>query len=475
VDVAIFTGEASGDRVGAQLVQEMRRLRPDWTFWGAGGKYLRDAGVEVAADTSRWSVVGVAQGLALLPRAVHALNSLGRELERRRPGLVIAVDAGAFNIGFGPIRGICPRVREHLPETPIFYYFPPGSWRRQLNRTDLTEMADAVATPFPWSESELRRFGVDATFVGHPLLDLVQPSLPPDEFAARHGIDREHPVVGILPGSRRAEIEQILPVQLEAATVIHQRVPGVQFVLALAPTVDRARVEAMVAAHDRVHAARQQAEEALREAERLRASEGGEGAQAIGVPVGIDGQSLSPEEMARRQREWLRRAAEMPRPPAGPLPLALVDDATYDVMAASDVLLICSGTATLEAAILGKPMVILYRMGTNAVNRVQYVLVKKNLPRFIGLPNLLADREVVPERIQDAATPDGLAEPVIDYLLEPERMLQARKDLQAVISLLGEKGGAARAAALAVDLAERGRRQQPQQRGAPGTNGADGR
>lgn len=475
MNVAIFTGEASGDRVGAQLVQEMRRLRPDWGFWGTGGKYLREAGVDLFLDTSRWGVVGIAQGLALVPRAVRALNAIERELERRKPDLVVCIDAGAFNVGFGPIRGVARRARVCLPRTPVFYYFPPGSWRRKLSRTDLAELADAVATPFPWSETELRRLGVDATFVGHPLLDLVKPTLPADEFAKRHGIDREHPVVGILPGSRAAEIAEILPVQIAAAEVVHRRVPGVHFVLALAPTVDRARVEGLLQAHRDAEAARLR-QEAQRQTEELRQRDHDGDAAPIGVPAVVEGQPLSPDELARRQKEWIRRAAEMPRRPHGPLPVTIIEDAAYDVMAASDVLLVASGTATLEAAILGKPMVIVYRIGVNPVSRLQYALVKNKMPRFIGLPNLLADREIVPERVQDAATPEALAEPIIDYLLEPERMLQARKELQAVVGLLGETGGAVRAAAQAVELAERGPRAAPRpSQQTPGTNAGGGR
>jgi lipid-A-disaccharide synthase len=122
-------------------------------------------------------------------------------------------------------------------------------------------------------------------------------------------------------------------------------------------------------------------------------------------------------------------------------------------MSASDVVVMASGTATLEAAILGKPMVILYKM--SRWNKPQYWLVRKSLPPYIGLPNLLADKRIVPEFVQDDATPDALAESVIDYLLEPDRMLRTREDLAAVRALLGEPGGAARTAQLAVDLVER--------------------
>ncbi len=452
MQIAIISGEASGDRVGAQLAREIRRLRPEWHLFGTGGKHLRDAGVELLIDSSRWGVVGVAQGLALLPKILSASSDLKGLLLRRKPSLIIPIDAGAFNLGFAGMQGLCPWARQHLPDAAILYYFPPGSWRRTLKRTSLKENADLVATPFPWSQSELTRLGVNARFVGHPLLDLVSPSEPPATFADRFGIETEHPVVGLFPGSRRAEIEHILPAQLMAAEVIRRRVPGVQFLIALASTVDREAVFRQVEKYQAFLRAKQTHEIESGEIERrLREWEEATGIGGGRVPVSADGQFAAPEDLVRRQKAWIQKASGLPEP-EGPLPLVLVEDMAYDVMTASDVVIMASGTATLEAAILGKPMVILYKM--SRWNKPQYWLVRKSLPPFIGLPNLLADKRIVPEFVQDDATPDALAESVIDYLLEPDRMLRTREDLAAVRALLGQPGGAARTAQLAVDLVE---------------------
>lgn len=450
MQIAIITGEASGDRVGAQLAQEIRRLRPDAALWGTGGAHLRAAGVELLVDSSRWGVIGVASGLRLIPRILRAWRRLQRELRERQPDVVVPIDAGAFNLGFFGLGGLCPWVRRNLPQTRILYYFPPGSWRRTLNRTPLAPITDAVATPFPWNETELRRFGVNAHFVGHPLLDLAQPTQDPKAFADQYGLDLLHPTVGIFPGSRAQEIRQILPVQLAAASLIHRRINGVQFLIGLAPTVDRDEVIRLVRkeqeAH-REHSAR------FPQPEQTRSDDSGT-ARPIPIPVG--GQDpVSEGELARRRKEWLERAADMPQT-QGDLPVALVEGATYDAMTASDVLLITSGTATLEAAILGKPMIITYRLSRN--NFLEYLLVRRSIPRFIGMPNLLADRLICPEYIQDAATPEALSDAVIDLLLEPDRMLRMRDDLRDAVSLLGEPGGAARTAKMVVELAEQGKR-----------------
>ena len=454
MNIAIITGEASGDRAGAQLAQEIRQLRPDAVLWGTGGKFLRDAGVEVLVDSSRWGVIGVASGLAVLPRIMEARGRLHRELKERKPDVLIPVDAGAFNVGFGQIQGLCPWTREHLPQTRILYYFPPGSWRKTLKGSPLARMTDKVATPFPWSETELRRFGVDATFVGHPLLDLVKPSGSPEAFTGKYGIQTEQPLVGLLPGSRKQEIEQILPLQLAAASIIHQRVVGVQFALGLAPTVDKELVLRYIE-EERV------AQREREDAEKRQAREDRQGTALPGaIPIPVEGgrNAGTLPDIARRQREWIRRAVDMPAS-HGDFPLVLIEDATYDLMAASDALLITSGTATLEAAILGKPMVITYRMEPrNLINHIEYMLVKKRMPEFVGMPNILAGREICPEFIQDRATPEALAEAIIALLLEPERMLQMRSALHEATAQLGEPGGAARTARMVVELAEQGAR-----------------
>jgi lipid A disaccharide synthetase len=172
----------------------------------------------------------------------------------------------------------------------------------------------------------------------------------------------------------------------------------------------------------------------------------------VPVPAEGGGGVGSPGDLARKRSEWLQRAAEIPPAASGDFPVAIVENATYEMMAASDVLLITSGTATLEAAILGKPMVIVYRMAQ--ANRIEFHFVKGRLPRYVGMPNILAGRQICPEFVQDAATPEALAQEVIGLLLEPDRMLRMREDLHGAVTELGTPGGAGRTAKMVIDLAE---------------------
>jgi lipid-A-disaccharide synthase len=260
------------------------------------------------------------------------------------------------------------------------------------------------------------------------------------------------PVVGLLPGSRAHEIEQILPDQLRAAAIIARRVPGVQFLLALAPTVARDQVIRQVERVER----EQRAHRSSRD-EDARGGHTDDTRAPVRPALITTGGALVPgDPAAAGRRDWLRRAdAGAAASSANGLPLAIVEDATYDVMAASDVLITTSGTATLEAALLNKPMVIVYRLART--NLLEFLIIKKSLPAHIGMPNLLLERRACPELVQDEMTPANIAREVIALLVEPERLLRMKNDLREAAALLGEPGGARRAAQIVVDLAEQGR------------------
>ncbi len=440
--IAFVAGELSGDRQGAALLDALRLLAAPQTVqaWGIGGARLRAAGMTLRHDSTPWASIGVAATIVNAPFLLHALSDMKRALARNPPDALVVIDSGAFNVPLG-------RWAKKNKICPVFYYFPPGSWRRTARKRGkgLADAADMVVTPFPWSEGLLRQTGTPALFVGHPLLDLVKPSLTEAEFCSRYGLDPNRPLVALLPGSRKMEIKHILPALIGAAGEITRHIPGVQFALALADGGPRALVEAAI---------------------RREQTRGGHAArvqllmhQAGGKLATLAQNALTPPVLATNEGITVRaRLDEGDAPPAqekAPLaPLVICEGLTYDALARSDLVITKSGTSTLEAAILQKPMIIVYR--GSAIMALEWKLRK---PRanvvHIGMPNILAQERLFPELIQDEATPGAIADLAVSWLLQPEHILRLKEKLSALMqTTLGEPGGVARAAALLYSLAQ---------------------
>lgn len=399
--VAIVAGEASGDASGAALVEELRRLRTDISFWGAGGPMLREAGVELVADFSWASAIGIAESLKLAPRLLREIDKLKKVFIERRPDVFVPVDFGAFNVRLGKF------VREQ--GIPSVYYFPPGSWRRRpRDHSGLVAAADKIITPFPWSQDILRESGADAVFLGHPMLDRVAPKRTREKFLKGLDLKEEARIVGLLPGSRPHEIENILPVMLKAASQISEAVPGL--IAYVMPASSEAAVKRMADIMVRV--------------------------------------------VSRAQRERMRREAEPDLDDGGDDLLTqyrVVHDATYDVMAHSDLIITCSGTATLEAAIIGTPMIIVYR--GSRIMKAEYLFRKGILEDFIGMPNIIAGREICPELLGNQASPEAIAKLAADFLETPEELEKMKVELRSARKILGEPGGTSRAAEMVLAVA----------------------
>lgn len=339
---------------------------------------MAKAGVQLLYDSSQWGAVGVVEALRVAPALWLAQQKLKHRLAQEPPELLVLVDFGAFNVPlakWAKERGM-----------KVFYYFPPGSWRRYLpRRNDLPSCTDCIVTPFPWSAELLRQAGANAHFVGHPLLDRVKPSLNEKEFCERLHLNPECLRIGLLPGSRRQEVRSLLPILRRAAEMLAEQEQGVQFVLALAPSVQDEEVQRVFA----------------------------------GCTV--------PWRIARER--------------------------TYDVMAYSHLLWCCSGTATLEAAILGTPMIILYR--GSWLMELEYHIRKRSLNlTFIGLPNLIAQRSVCPELLQHSATPQNIVAHSLNLLPGTEGYRLQREALQEVKSVLGAPGATERAAQMLLECLE---------------------
>ncbi len=368
----IVAGEASGDAHGAGVVRALRQRLPDAVFFGIGGRQMRAEGVEILAEADSLSVVGITEVFAKLPALSHGRARARNAIRIRRPDLLICIDFPDFNLhlaAFAKANGV-----------PVLYYISPQIWAWRRGRVKkIGRRVDHVAVILPFEATFYKQHGIAASFVGHPLLEhYPEPVSPP---AA--GRDGASPTVGLLPGSRDREVMALMPVMLDAARRIRQRLPGTRFLLSRAPNVD-------ALLFDRV----------------------------------LHGQD-------------------------GPLPeLTISDGPVRDVFDNCHMLVAASGTVTLEAAIAGVPMVIIYK-----VSPVSYwmgrALIRVN---HIGLANLIAGRTIVPELIQDQVTPEAVAGAASGLLEHPEDLERMRAALLQVRHQLGRSGASGRVADIALGL-----------------------
>lgn len=447
MEIAIFAGEVSGDLAGASLARRIREAAPQARLWGIGGCAMRGAGVDLIADSSQWGAIGVVESVCMLPRlAVSSIPKVYKELKQHPPDVLVAIDFGAFNV-----RAARVAKRQGVK---VCYYIPPGCWRIDAPAAKgWQQIADVVATPFQWAVERYAQAGVRSEFVGHPIIERVRPQLSRDAFANQFGLDPDRPIIGLLPGSRRREVESLLPVMVEAARLLLRSSRGAQFVLALASSVPAARAQSLLeqigarrALRGKVSAMVTGSKDAASALAGAARSIGAGRTPALATISGVQ-VPLDVADQNWRARRWRSYSPETELPP-----LVIAENAAFDVMAHSDVLVVCSGTATLEAAVLATPMVIVYR--GSRLMEMEYRL--RNISRtapFIGLPNILAGRLIVPELIQNAATPEAISDLCVALMQDPAVRSAARSALCQVRDALGQPGASSRTASLVLELA----------------------
>jgi lipid-A-disaccharide synthase len=337
--ILISAGEASGEMYGAQLMEALRRAyahvgtapigcpaeqssaapamhsKSDLTFFGVGGDRMRAAGCDTVIDAKDLAVVGITEILSHLPKILGLYNHLIREADRRRPDLAIVIDSPAFNW----------RVARQMKRRgiPTVYYVAPQFWAWRQGRVRLLrDYIDKALVIFPFEEKFYRDRGVDATFVGHPLAELPNPTITRADYAAQFHLDPGRFWITLMPGSRVKEVRMNLPTIMESAALLGS---NYEFLLPVAPTLDRDSLRIII----------------------------------------------------------------------GKQKITLVPDA-LPALFHSRAGIIASGTATVEAAMMNTPFVMVYR-----VSPLTYMLGKPRVkvPRF-AMVNLIAGEEVVPELVQ---------------------------------------------------------------------------
>jgi lipid-A-disaccharide synthase len=409
VQILISAGEASGELYGAQLIEALRKaaeLRsagrtgvsvstPAPAFFGAGGERMRAAGCEIVVDAKDLAVVGITEVINRLPKIYGLFQRLIAEADRRLPGLAVVIDSPAFNWRVA---------REmHKRGIPVVYYVCPQFWAWRQGRVKLLrKYVNKALVIFPFEEKFYRDRGVDATFVGHPLADLPAPAITREAYAVEHALDPANPWITLMPGSRHKEVRMNLPTILEAAGRLQKdrlrkngSGDGYEFLLPVARTLEPTFLKKLI-----------------------------ETQQAASLHAGGTGVHLVPEALP----------------------------ALYHSRAG----IIASGTATVEAALMGTPFVMVYR-----VSPITYALGRPRIkvPHY-AMVNLIAGTEIVPELVQYRFTAENIVTELGKIIPDGEprtRMIQGLAGVKAMLKRQGPGGGhpAERAAEVIFGLLER--------------------
>lgn len=376
----IVAGEASGDAHAASLVRALIEAEPNvqFKFFGAAGPMMRAANVEPIVVADNLAIVGLVEGACALLKFWRAYTDLKGAGFQRAPDAVILVDWPDFNLRLA--RAF------HRRRIKVIYYISPQLWAwRSYRVRNVRRDIDLLLTILPFEQGWYKQRGItQVEFVGHPLAGEVRARYGREEFCSRNGLNSSRPIIALLPGSRRHELQRILPPMLDAAVVISTKRPEVQFVLAVAPsrTLEEAR------------------------------------------------QIIDRHDLDSNLRENLR----------------LTQQETLEALAAADAAAVASGTATLEAAMVGTPLVVVYK--ESALN--WHLLGRLISTDHFGLINLVARERIVTELMQNELNGERLAEELVD-LLNEQRNKQVRGRLQEATALLGAGGASRRAADVIIE------------------------
>ncbi|MEO8152779.1 MAG: lipid-A-disaccharide synthase [Rhizobacter sp.] len=340
--LGMVAGEASGDLLAGLLLGGLKAHWPGLNSFGIGGPKMAAHGFDAWWPHEKLAVRGYVEVLRHYRELVGIRQALGDRLLQERPDAFIGVDAPDFNLGL--------ETRLKAQGTKTIHFISPSIWAWRGKRIEkIRAAADHVLCIFPFEPAIYAQHDIAASYVGHPLADAIPMEVPRAASRAKLGFAPDEPVVALLPGSRRSEIEYVAPRLLAAAELMKRERPDLRFVLPVVPGL-QSLVEPMRARH-------------------------APSAQVI-----------------------------------------LLDGRSHDALAACDVTLVASGTATLEAALFKRPMVIAY-----AMNWISWQMMKRMAYQpWVGLPNILLGEFAVPELLQEQATPQKLARAAFDWLDNPD-------------------------------------------------------
>lgn len=368
----IIAGEASGDLHGSGLVRELVKLQPDLEIFGIGGDKMQQQGMKLLYHTKEMSVLGFGDVIKRFPFFRKVYFNLVSNLKTERPDLLILIDYPGMNLKLA-------KAARKLG-IKVFYYIAPQVWAWGTGRIKkMAKLVDKLATIIPFEERMFRKAGIDAHFVGHPLLEVLQAKLEKEEFFRINQIDHHQKIIGLLPGSRTTEVDRLLPEMINIMKALKNHHPELQIIVSRAPFIERSFYEKII------------------------------------------GENSS---------------------------IKLLDDCTYEIMKYSDLLLVASGTATLESALFGTPLIIVYK-----VDPLSYFIGKRLIKiDNIGLVNVIAEKQIVPEFIQQNFTVNNLIPTIEKIIYDKNERQKIVLNLKQIKKKLGKSGASQRAAKMALSM-----------------------
>jgi lipid A disaccharide synthetase len=456
LSIMIVAGEASGDKHGASLARALKRLNPEINveLFGSGGDEMRAAGVETLVDARDVAIIGlpeIARAIGKLYRAYRTLLDAARS---RRPSAVVLIDWPDFNMRLAR--------KLHREGFRIIYYISPQvwAWRRYRVRA-LRRDVDRMLVILPFEEEFYKRADLNVQYVGHPLAEAVCTTASREEFCQRHGLDPTRPIFALLPGSRQKEVHYHLPVMLDAAIRLRT--------LRLRIADCGLRIEEPVSVPEKSNLKSQisNIKSEISNPKSLISNPKSRISNLKSQISNLKSEISNPQFVIRNpqfvvplastiRREQVEVPIQQARVKAAgggaenSLSITVIEGDTYNALCHSEFAVVASGTATLEAALAGTPMVIIYR-GSELNWRLIRPLI--HLDTF-GMVNLIAGRRIVPELMQRDATGEKIASEAIAIQSDSERLSQMRRDLQSVRESLAAGGGSAaeRAAQAVIEL-----------------------
>jgi len=360
----------------AHAINELRKRGVEFDCFGMGADKLNAAGMELTLDCRELAVIGIVDVLINYPRFMRRLATLRKTMKERRPDLLVIVDYPDFNL----------KLAETAKELgiPVLFYISPQIWawrKKRIHR--IGQLVSHMAVLFPFEVDVYTEAGIPVTYVGHPLVDDAKSEFSNDAAREHLGLSTTEKLVALLPGSRNGELQRNLPVMLATAAALKQNQPDIQFVLPIAPTLERDAVDELI--------------------------------QQASIKVHT------------------------------------VDAQSYHAMRAADAVLSASGTATLETAMIGTPMAVMY-----VINKINYAIMKRLIQiDDIGLVNIVAGRRICQEFVQDEAQPVAMAQELEKCLNDTHYRQTMKDELEQVRQKMGSGGASLRVAELIESLVTR--------------------